>query len=198
MSSTAKHSTWDFLNHFNLQLTLSILVICISQVNYGFDNQGYGAIQSIDSFQRQFGEYDPKKKVYFLPSVWLSMFNSFGFIGLFVGVNIGSMVSKRFGRRWCMFSMSCFALVTATITITSTTASQIMVGRVLNCEWSPTRMASHHIFLDSAADKSSSCVHWHGIVRGPHLPVGDHAQSSSWVRCRHIPALSHGTYTVVQ
>lgn len=32
-----------------------------------------------------------------------------------------------------MFSMSIWALVTATITITSRTSKQIMVGRILNC-----------------------------------------------------------------
>lgn len=83
---------------FNLQLTFSILVICISQFNYGFDNQGYGAIQSIDKFQEQFGEWNPKKKTYYLPTVWLSMFNSFGFIGLFVGKAITTSILYLFGN----------------------------------------------------------------------------------------------------
>lgn len=42
------------------------------------------------------------------------------------------MVSSRWGRRWCMFSMSCYALVTAIISLTSTTKEQIMAGRILN------------------------------------------------------------------
>lgn len=52
----------------------------------------------------------------------------------YVGVIIGSLVSARFGRRCCMFSMSCFALVTATIAVTSVHREQILVARILNCE----------------------------------------------------------------
>ena len=48
------------------------------------------------------------------------------------GVLIGSFISARFGRRWCMFCMSCYALVTATITVTSNKPEQIMAGRILN------------------------------------------------------------------
>ena len=47
---------------------------------------------------------------------------------------VGSLVSARYGRRMCMFSMSCYALVTATIAITSTTREQILAARVLNCK----------------------------------------------------------------
>lgn len=41
-------------------------------------------------------------------------------------------MSKHFGRRWCMFSMSLWGLVTATITVTAKSSDQIMIGRVLN------------------------------------------------------------------
>lgn len=78
---------FKFQETFNLQLTASIFVICISQINYGFDNLGYATIQSIDRFQEEFGVWDPKKETYVLPTQWLSMFNSFGFLGLFVGEN---------------------------------------------------------------------------------------------------------------
>lgn len=50
----------------------------------------------------------------------------------FVGVLIGGWVCDRFGRRWCMFSMSIYALGTATIAVTSNTREQIMAARVLN------------------------------------------------------------------
>ena len=51
---------------------------------------------------------------------------------LFLGVVIGSLVSARFGRRWCMFTMSCYALITATITVTSNKPEQIMAAHILN------------------------------------------------------------------
>ena len=51
---------------------------------------------------------------------------------LSTGVLIGSFISARFGRRSCMFVMSIYALITATITVTSNSNEQIMAGRVLN------------------------------------------------------------------
>ncbi|KAI0021066.1 general substrate transporter [Xylariomycetidae sp. FL0641] len=137
---------FKFSETFNLQLTLSILLICISQLNYGFDNQGFSAIQSLDPFEKQFGEWNDKKQSYELPPEWLSMFNSFGYLGLFVGVVIGSWVSKRYGRRMCMFSMCCWALVTATILVTSKTSDQVMVGRVLNWTYTGMELAVVPIF----------------------------------------------------
>lgn len=123
------------LKHFNKNLGLAFAVIAISTVNYGFDNAGYATAQAMDAFQRQFGELDAKTGRYRLPTVWLSLFNSLQFIGFAAGVGIGSMVSQRWGRRWCMFSMSAWAVIPATIAITSTKPEQIMAARVLNCTW---------------------------------------------------------------
>jgi len=51
---------------------------------------------------------------------------------VYQGLVIGSIISARFGRRVCIFSMSCYALVTATIAITSKTKEQILMARILN------------------------------------------------------------------
>lgn len=48
------------------------------------------------------------------------------------GVLIGSEVSSRFGRRWCIYTMSFYALITATICVTAKSKEQIMAGRILN------------------------------------------------------------------
>ncbi|TVY82030.1 Hexose transporter HXT13 [Lachnellula suecica] len=118
--------------HFNKQLGLVCLLIAISTFNYGFDNQAFATTQAMDSFTHQFGVYNTKTKKYALDTYWLSLFNSLNYIGFGAGVIIGSFVSARFGRRWCMFSMSCFALVTATIAVTSSRREQILAARVLN------------------------------------------------------------------
>ena len=123
------------LKHFNKNLGLAFAVIAISTFNYGFDNAGYSTIQAMEAFQRQFGEINPDTGRYRLPTVWLSLFNSLQFIGFAAGVFIGSVVSHRWGRRWCMFSMSAWALIPATIAITSNRPEQIMAARVLNCEY---------------------------------------------------------------
>lgn len=49
------------------------------------------------------------------------------------GLIIGSLISARYGRRMTMFCMSVYALISATIVITSKTSAQILAGRTLNC-----------------------------------------------------------------
>ncbi|KAL2823878.1 hypothetical protein BDW59DRAFT_162845 [Aspergillus cavernicola] len=58
-----------------------------------------------------FGEYNASTGAYEIDSRWLSLFNSLNYIGFAAGVIIGSEISARFGRRWCMFTMSVYALV---------------------------------------------------------------------------------------
>ena len=156
-----------FRETFNLQLVCSIMVICISQVNYGFESLGYGVILAIDQFRKQFGVLDPKTNKYDFPTWWLSLFNSCGYLGLFVGVLIGSIVSKRFGRRWCMFSMSIWALVTATLSVTASTSSQILVARVLNCKWLILKLNDEN----ESSSTNLRSLHWHVTFSRAHLPV---------------------------
>lgn len=82
---------FDIRNTFNLPLTFTISVICISQIAYGFETQGYAAIQSLDAFASQFGVWEPTLQAYYLPSAWLSMFNAFGLLGLLFGQSIHSL-----------------------------------------------------------------------------------------------------------
>lgn len=51
------------------------------------------------------------------------------------GVLIGTQVSSRYGRRMCMFIMSCYALITATLAVTSQHRDQILCARILNCKF---------------------------------------------------------------
>ncbi|KAF3396776.1 Hexose transporter HXT13 [Talaromyces pinophilus] len=122
----------DVSRYFNRSLLVSVIVIAISTFNYGFDNQAFATTQAMDAFSKQFGTYDRATGTYELNSVWLSLFNSLNYIGFVVGVIVGSFISSRFGRRKCMFIMSLYALITATIAVTSNTKDQIMVARILN------------------------------------------------------------------
>ncbi|KAH8878698.1 general substrate transporter [Thozetella sp. PMI_491] len=118
---------------FNWKLTTAVCLIAFSQFNFGFDQQGFAATQAMDDFDRRFGTYSEQQKMWILEPVWLSLFNSLPYIGFVtVGLILGSSVSKHFGRRMCMFSMSCWAIVCAVIVVTSQSRSQIMAGRVLN------------------------------------------------------------------
>ncbi|KAJ0336559.1 hypothetical protein COL922a_007836 [Colletotrichum nupharicola] len=118
--------------HFNARLAASVLLIALSQFNYGFDNQAFTSTQAMDAFERQFGEYDPATKAYTIPTYFLSLLNSLNYIGFAIGLVVGSLTSARFGRRTTMFVMSVYALISATVVVTSTRKEQILVGRILN------------------------------------------------------------------
>ncbi|KAF6834617.1 sugar transporter [Colletotrichum musicola] len=118
--------------HFNKRLFASVFLIAVSQFNYGFDNQAFTSTQAMDAFERQFGDYNPVKKTWEIPTYFLSLLNSLNYIGFAAGLIIGSLTSARFGRRMTMFVMSVYALVSATIVVTATKKEQILMGRILN------------------------------------------------------------------
>ncbi|KAI8233091.1 hypothetical protein K4K54_010974 [Colletotrichum sp. SAR 10_86] len=116
---------------FNRSLFTTVMLIAVSQFNFGFDQQGFNSTQAMDAFERQFGWYNPQKKVYYLESWWLSLFAGLPYIGFGIGILIGSSVSKRFGRRMCMFSMSVWSCIATTVIMTSKSRDQILGARIL-------------------------------------------------------------------
>ncbi|KAK6217278.1 sugar transporter [Colletotrichum tabaci] len=118
--------------HFNKRLLASVFLIAVSQFNYGFDNQALASTQAMDAFERQFGDYDTAAGQWKIPTYFLSLLNSLNYIGFAAGLVVGSLTSARFGRRTTMFVMSVYALISATIVVTSTTKEQILMGRILN------------------------------------------------------------------
>ncbi|KAJ9154933.1 Hexose transporter HXT13 [Pleurostoma richardsiae] len=136
----------SIVKHFNRRLSLSVVLIAVSQFNYGFDNQAFAQTQAMNAFTEQFGDYNPKTEKYYLKTYWLSLFNSLPFIGFAVGLVFGSMISARWGRRMAMFCMSLYALVSATIVVTAQTKGQIMVGRILNYVYIGCELATVPVF----------------------------------------------------
>ncbi|KAJ5736660.1 uncharacterized protein N7483_001785 [Penicillium malachiteum] len=118
--------------HFNRTLALSCSLVALSQLNYGFDNQAFSTTQSMTAFTKQFGEYDAATGTWSIQSYFLSLLDSLNYIGFAVGLVIGSLFSERYGRRLTMFLMSCYALITATIIITSRSRGQLLAARILN------------------------------------------------------------------
>lgn len=74
--------------HFNRTLFLSVLLIAVSQFNYGFDNQSFAQTQAMDAFDKQFGTYDASTGTYSLSTSFASLLNGIPFIGFAVGTAI--------------------------------------------------------------------------------------------------------------
>lgn len=118
--------------NFNQVQAFACSLLVISSFTWGFDNQGFATIQAMDSFKERFGDYNPETKTWAIPTQFLSYLNSFQYIGFAFGLFVGSYVSNTFGRKWSIRVMSVYALITATITITSKRREQILAARVLN------------------------------------------------------------------
>lgn len=85
----------------------------------------------MDAFTRRFGYYDSDEQTWVLEPVYLSLLNSLTYIGFAWGLISGSTISKRFGRRMCMFTMCIWAIAGAAIMVTATSKAQLLAGRVI-------------------------------------------------------------------
>lgn len=116
---------------FNWRLAYSCSLIALSQVNFGMDQGAFTGTQAMTAFTEKFGVYDEKTHQYVLEPYFLSLLNSLNYIGFAFGLVTGSMISRRWGRKLCMFIMSMWALVGAIIVVTANHGAQMVVGRIV-------------------------------------------------------------------
>ncbi|EXM16541.1 Major facilitator, sugar transporter-like [Fusarium oxysporum f. sp. vasinfectum] len=181
----------DFRGTFNKRLTTAVLLITISQFNFGFDQQGFAATQAMTAFDKQFDHWDEVKQDYVLDTVWVSFFNGYIYLGQAFDVVAGSWVSKRYGRRMCMLTISVWALVAATIVITSRTPTQILVARVLNYIYIGMELAVVPVFQSEITPK-----HARGFVIGG-LTMNCIAQGTSTLPGRQAYTIPYGLFYVI-
>lgn len=117
--------------NYTWRLFLTSILLTLSSANFAFDNQGFAQTQAMTPFIRRFGTKNAKG-AYALPATFLSYSNGFPFIVLLVGINLGSHISHRYGRRWTVFLMSLWSLLMVPIIITSKSRSQFLAARCLN------------------------------------------------------------------
>lgn len=59
------------LGHFNKMLVFIMLYLACCALNYGYDVGTFSGVQAMQSFQREFGVYNPDTGLWALPG-WLS------------------------------------------------------------------------------------------------------------------------------
>ncbi|KAI1333068.1 sugar transporter [Xylariaceae sp. FL0255] len=124
-----------FTKYFTKRLALASGLVAISTLNYAFDQQAFNSTQAMVPFAQQFGKCSAKTGKCALETYYVSLLNSLVYVGFAIGAYIGSVISARYGRRMTIFYMSLWALVTATMLVTSGVSGskwQVLVGRVLN------------------------------------------------------------------
>ncbi|KAF4339615.1 RGT2-Sensor of high external glucose concentration [Fusarium beomiforme] len=112
---------------FNGRLIYACSMIASSQLNFGMDRSAFSNTQAMLFFKRQFGTFDEATGTY----VFLSLLNSVQFIGFVFGLVLGSLFSRRFGRRLAIFLMCFWALISGVILITSKTPTQAITGSTI-------------------------------------------------------------------
>jgi MFS transporter, SP family, sugar:H+ symporter len=139
-----------FTKFFTKRLALACSVVAISTFNYAFDQQGFNSTQAMDAFDKQFGHYSEEDETYVLDTYYLSLLNSLVYVGFAAGAWIGSIVSSHYGRRMTIFTMSLWALVTATLLVTSGVSLnkwQLLVARVLNYIYIGMELSSVPVYM---------------------------------------------------
>ncbi|KAI6284790.1 hypothetical protein MCOR27_002552 [Pyricularia oryzae] len=118
---------------FNGRLTLSVLLIALSQVNFGLDLGIFSGSQAFPAFARDFGALNatldpPRHEV---EPYFLSLLNSLPYVGFMLGMAQGSLVSARWGRRTTLQAMCVWAVVGATVCVTAESRVAVLLGRCI-------------------------------------------------------------------
>ncbi|RYP48055.1 hypothetical protein DL768_005977 [Monosporascus sp. mg162] len=116
---------------FNGRLLYACGLIALSQVNFGMDQGAFNGTQAMDAFIRKFGVLNERTGQYELETYYLSLLNSLTYIGFAFGLVTGNYISRRWGRKKCMFIMCAWAIVGAIILLTSHTKQQMLAGRIV-------------------------------------------------------------------
>ncbi|KAJ5939025.1 general substrate transporter [Penicillium verhagenii] len=151
-------------------LLFSTGLLVLSAFNYGLSDQAFSSCQAMDSFINQFGKYNAKKGEYAIPALDTSLYNSLKAAGQIIGVFIGGYVSNKWGRRMCIFTMSVYALGSASVVVSSTTQAQLQTARALHYIYLGMQLAVIPTFLAELAPAKNrggmGVLYWLSIKAG--------------------------------
>ncbi|OKL60827.1 hypothetical protein UA08_03813 [Talaromyces atroroseus] len=166
------------LRDFNATLVCSVALLFFSAFSYGFSDQSFASTQATAAFKEQFGDYKPKKEKYVLPALFLSLLNSLKAATqlIAIGVIVGNWISKHYGRRWCIFVMSIYALGSTSVIISAYNRPQILAGRTLHYVYLGMQLAVIPTFLAEIAPAhlrgGTGALYWLSIKCGGLLVTG--------------------------
>ncbi|OAA65191.1 General substrate transporter [Niveomyces insectorum RCEF 264] len=125
-----KLSGLPFFRHFTVVSFISVLLLNLSVLEFGFDGSMMGLVQAMDSFDKDFHMYYGTSH-HKLDPVKLSILSSIGTPFRAAMILVALFIGERYGR-WTLFVvMQLGSLAGATVLYTSRTFVQIVVGRVL-------------------------------------------------------------------
>ncbi|RYP77133.1 hypothetical protein DL771_001423 [Monosporascus sp. 5C6A] len=115
----------------NGRLLYACGLIALSQVNFGMDQGAFNGIQAIDAFICKFSALNEWTGQYKLETYYLSLLNCLTYIGFVFGLVTGNYISRRWGRKRCMFIMCAWAIFGPIILLTPHTRQQMLAGQIV-------------------------------------------------------------------
>ena len=122
----------QLIRSVNGQLAFAVALLMFSQVNYGMDLTAFSVTQAMNAFDKKFGVFNPVSKTYQIQPYFLSLLNSLTYVGQVAGVLLGGFISRRWGRRMSLYTMTFWGILSAILLVTAQTKEQMLIGRVLN------------------------------------------------------------------
>ncbi|PWY81011.1 aldehyde dehydrogenase [Aspergillus eucalypticola CBS 122712] len=116
---------------FTWNMLIAYAIIATSVFSYGFDDAAYSTIQTMDSFEKQFGTYDSSTGEYGFSTQHLAFLNSLGLLTKAAGTFIGWAIGEYYGRRTCFIGMQLMCIIGISVSYSATTFGQILAGRMI-------------------------------------------------------------------
>ncbi|RAK87674.1 aldehyde dehydrogenase [Aspergillus costaricaensis CBS 115574] len=116
---------------FTWNMLIAYAIIATSVFSYGFDDAVYSTIQTMDSFEKQFGTYDSSTGEYGFSTQHLAFLNSLGLPAKAAGTFIGWAIGEYYGRRTCFIGMQLMCIIGISVSYSATTFGQILAGRMI-------------------------------------------------------------------
>ncbi|PVH83886.1 general substrate transporter [Cadophora sp. DSE1049] len=159
-----------------MTLTCSFALLFLCSFNYGFSDQAFASTQATSAYARQFGDFNPRMKKFVLPALYLSLLNSLKAGTHLVGVFVGSWISKRYGRRWCISLLNIYAFGTTAVMVSGTNHAQMLTGRSMHYVYLGMQLSVIPIFLAEISPThlrgSIGTLYWLSIKCGGLLITG--------------------------
>ncbi|KAH8820762.1 general substrate transporter [Xylogone sp. PMI_703] len=108
--------------------------VCYSSmgvVMLGFDWSAYPQMLAMPFFAKKYGQWDPAKKLYVVPSSHQAAWNGSSSAAQIVGGFSTGFIIHRFGRRWWLFVLCCIQILSIGLVYASTGWKFMCAGRIL-------------------------------------------------------------------
>ena len=116
----------------NWRLIFIGLVSSVGAMGFGFDNGWWSGALGLPKFKEKYGEYDPERGAWVIPSVKISVGTGTGSAGIILGCIIAPIVTSRLGRKKSFLVISALMIVGIVLEATAvTTFWQLVVGRII-------------------------------------------------------------------